>query len=71
LDEYISKFHEWITVNQLLVIVVTIQRRGRKTIVGRLVQFDTINHSILVYLDDSKSVECYTFNQIDHIGTVP
>jgi hypothetical protein len=69
MDEYITKFYEWINVNQLLIIEVTRHKQRRQTILGRLVQFDSINHSILVYLDDTKSVESFTLNQIDHIGT--
>lgn len=67
MEKFFHQFVEWMNENRLLVLKVTFEKSGRKTIYGRLLQFDQKEKNLLVYVDDTKTIERFMFNQIDDI----
>lgn len=67
MEKFFHQFVEWMNENRLLVLKVTFEKSGRKTIYGRLLRFDQKEKNLLVYVDDTKTIECFMFNQIDDI----
>lgn len=68
MENFYRNFKNWIEENRLLVIEVTLRKQGRKTFLGRMVQFNQKENSLLIYNDDTKSIEHLILNEIDEIS---
>jgi hypothetical protein len=64
-EEILEQIKTWTTENQLLQIGVVLKKSGRQIIIGRVVQLN--DTSLLIYVDDKKSVEHFRINEIDSI----
>ena len=66
-EKFHEQFQHWIDENRLLRIEVIYRKTGRKTIIGKLLQFNPHINTLLVYTEDQKTVESININQIDDI----
>ncbi|MFD2446561.1 hypothetical protein ACFSO7_21705 [Bacillus sp. CGMCC 1.16607] len=57
----------WMNNNQLLKVDYIVPREGRKSLVGRLIQYSYEEQLFIFYLDDTKSVLSLHQKQIDKI----
>lgn len=67
MEKLIERIQQWQKENCLLHIKVVLKKKGRHILVGRIMNFDSTDMSILIYLDDQKKVEHYKFSEIDDI----
>lgn len=67
MEEQYKLFQSWIHSNTLLCVEIVIRKIGRKTVFGRLLNFDETQQTILLYDVDNKEVHSIKINEIDHI----
>lgn len=65
MEMFYEQLKGWVQENQLLRIEVVLKKIGRRQILGRIVQYN--EESVLIYMDDTKTVENYLLNEIDNI----
>ncbi|MBM6616291.1 hypothetical protein [Bacillus suaedaesalsae] len=67
MEKLMMEIQQWEKEKCLLHIKVVLKKKGRHILVGRIVNFNQNDMSLLVYLDDAKIVEHYNFSEIDDI----
>lgn len=51
-----TDIQDWISTNKLLCFELINPEHGNDTIIGRLLKFDKTNNTLLIYVDDTKSL---------------
>ena len=62
-----SQLLKWIDDNKLLHLKVIIEKKGRKEIWGRILSFNELQRSLLIYSDDDKKIFNINLNEIEDI----
>ena len=68
MESFIEEIKNWIKENRLVHIEVVLKKIGRKTVIGRIIQFNRKDNSLLIYADDQKEIKHIMINEIDHIS---
>ena len=57
----------WKKSNQLLIIKLIAPKKGRKILIGRVIQYDSEKCNLLIYLDDDKNIYSVSIYEIEQI----
>ncbi|MGD6969384.1 hypothetical protein ACQCVP_23655 [Rossellomorea vietnamensis] len=68
MEERQNLFEKWQQENKLLNIEYLIERKGKFSFAGRLLQYSPANQSVIFYDDDTKTVLSLHLNQIENIS---
>lgn len=61
---------EWISANKLLSVKLKNPKDGKETIVGRLIKYEKSTKTLLVYVDDTKSLSNLLISNVEQIVSV-
>lgn len=67
MDEQFSLFKNWMNDQKLLYVEVIFQKERRKQLFVRLLKYDELSQTLLLYDVDQKKVLSVKLNQIDSI----
>ena len=67
MEEQLSLFKSWITDQKLLFVEIIFQKEGKKELFVRLLKYDELKKTLLLYDVDQKQVLSIKINQIDSI----
>lgn len=67
MDYFYEQLKKWANTNELLYIQAVLEKKERELFIGRIIQFNKLEQTILIYKDDSKTVEHIRLNEIDDI----
>lgn len=67
MEEQLSLFKNWITDQKLLFVEIIFQKEGKKELFVRLLKYDELKKTLLLYDVDQKQVLSIKINQIDSI----
>ncbi|MGD7024919.1 hypothetical protein ACQCVK_20335 [Rossellomorea vietnamensis] len=68
MEEWQNLFEKWQQENKLLNVEYLIERKGKFSLTGRLLQYSPANQIVIFYDDDTKTVLSLHLNQIENIS---
>lgn len=68
MEEWQNLFEKWQQENKLLKVEYLIERKGKFSLAGRLLQYSPANQTVIFYDDDTKTVLSLHLNQIENIS---
>jgi hypothetical protein len=68
MEEWQNLFEKWQQENKLLNVEYLIERKGKFSLAGRLLQYSPANQIVIFYDDDTKTVLSLHLNQIENIS---
>ncbi|TYR73867.1 hypothetical protein FZC79_17265 [Rossellomorea vietnamensis] len=68
MEEWQNLFEKWQQENKLLNVEYLIERKGKFSLTGRLLQYSPANRIVIFYDDDTKTVLSLHLNQIENIS---
>jgi hypothetical protein len=68
MEDWQYLFQRWKSENKLLTVEYLVEKRGRFSLSGRLLQYNADTQTLIFYVDDIKSVLTLSLNQIENIS---
>jgi hypothetical protein len=68
MEDWHFLFERWKNENKLLNVEYLIVKKGRSSFLGRLLQFNTDTKTLVFFVEDQKSVQTLSLNQIEDIS---
>ncbi|WP_456273559.1 hypothetical protein [Bacillus sp. AK031] len=68
MEDWQYQFQRWKSENKLLTVEYLIEKKGKFSLSGRLLQYNADTQTLIFYVDDLKSVQTLSLNQIENIS---